>query len=98
MKDDKKRLTTASGRPYHENEDSMSAGPRGPVLIQDSFLFEKLAHFNRERIPERVVHAKGTGAFGKFTVTNDITKYTCASLFSRVGNECRVFIRFMATA
>lgn len=94
MKDDKKRLTTASGRPYHENEDSMSAGPRGPVLIQDSFLFEKLAHFNRERIPERVVHAKGTGAFGKFTVTNDITKYTCASLFSRVGNECRVFIRF----
>src|SRR5690606_5999165 len=91
---DKKRLTTASGRPYHENEDSMSAGPRGPVLIQDSFLFEKLAHFNRERIPERVVHAKGTGAFGKFTVTNDITKYTCASLFSRVGNECRVFIRF----
>lgn len=90
----KKKLTSASGIPYAANEDSMTAGPRGPVLLQDYILHEKLAHFNRERIPERVVHAKGTGAFGKFTVTNDITKYTKAKLFSKVGNECRVFLRF----
>ncbi len=90
----KKKLTTASGRPYFENEDSMTAGPRGPVLLQDYFLHEKMAHFNRERIPERIVHAKGTGAFGTFKVTGDITKYTKAKLFSKVGNECRVFVRF----
>lgn len=91
---DKKKLTTASGRPYFENEDSMTAGQRGPILLQDYYLHEKLGHFNRERIPERVVHAKGTGAFGTFKVTNDITKYTKAKLFSKVGNECRVFVRF----
>ena len=90
----KKKLTTAAGRPYFENEDSMTAGPRGPGLLQDYYLHEKLAHFNRERIPERVVHAKGTGAFGTFTVTGDITKYTRARLFSKVGNKCRVFVRF----
>lgn len=94
MKEEKKRLTTASGRPYFENEDSMTVGPRGPVLLQDHYLQEKLAHFNRERIPERVVHAKGTGAYGKFTVTKDISKYSSAALFSKVGNECRLFIRF----
>ncbi|MCK9400416.1 MAG: catalase [Bacteroidales bacterium] len=90
----KKKLTTASGRPFFENEDSMTAGPRGPILLQDFHLHEKLAHFNRERIPERVVHAKGTGAFGKFTITYDITKFTRAKLFSKVGNECRILIRF----
>lgn len=89
-----KKLTTASGRPYFENEDSLTAGPRGHILLQDHYLHEKLAHFNRERIPERVVHAKGTGAFGKFTVTKDITKYTKTKLFNKVGNECRVFLRF----
>lgn len=89
-----KKLTTASGRPYSENEDSMTAGRRGPVLLQDYYLQEKLAHFNRERIPERIVHAKGTGAFGKFTVTADITKYTRAKLFSKVGNSCKVLVRF----
>lgn len=94
MKEEKKRLTTASGRPYFENEDSMTVGPRGPVLLQDHYLQEKLAHFNRERIPERVVHAKGTGAYGKFTVTKDISKYSSAALFRKVGNECRLFIRF----
>ncbi|MDP4206839.1 MAG: catalase, partial [Bacteroidota bacterium] len=92
MKD--KKLTTASGKPYFENEDSMTVGPRGPILLQDFYLHEKLSHFNRERIPERVVHAKGTGAFGKFIVTHDISKYTRACLFSKVGNECRVFVRF----
>ncbi len=90
----KKKLTTASGRPYFENEDSMTAGPRGPVLLQDYYLHEKLAHFNRERIPERIVHAKGTGAYGTFKVTGDITSYTKAKLFAKVGNECRVFVRF----
>lgn len=89
-----RKLTTASGRPYFENEDSMTAGPRGPVLLQDFYLHEKLAHFNRERIPERVVHAKGTGAYGTFTVTGDITRYTKADIFSKVGNTCRVFVRF----
>jgi len=90
----RKKLTTASGIPYTENENSMTVGPRGPILLQDFILHEKMAHFNRERIPERVVHAKGTGAFGKFTITHDITKYTKAKLFSKIGNECRVFVRF----
>lgn len=90
----KEKLTTASGRPYFENEDSMTVGPKGPILLQDHYLHEKLAHFNRERLPERVVHAKGTGAFGTFKVTNDISKYTKAKLFNEVGKECRVFIRF----
>ena len=91
---EKKKLTTNSGRPYFENEDSMTVDPRGPILLQDYYLHEKLAHFNRERIPERVVHAKGTGAFGKFTVTGDISKYTKTKLFNKVGNECKVFVRF----
>ena len=91
---EKKKLTTASGRPYYENEDSMTAGPRGPVLLQDYYLHEKLAHFNRERIPERIVHAKGTGAFGTLEVTNDITKYTKAKIFSKIGKKCKVFVRF----
>lgn len=90
----KKKLTTASGRPYAEPENTMSAGPRGPLLLQDYFLHEDLAHFNRERIPERVVHAKGSGAFGTFTVTHDITAYTKAALFSAIGKETRVFARF----
>ncbi|OFY65165.1 MAG: catalase [Bacteroidetes bacterium RBG_13_43_22] len=89
-----KKLTTASGKPYFENEDSTTVGPRGPILLQDYYLHEKLAHFNRERIPERVVHAKGTGAYGTFKVTKDITKYTKAKLFSKTGNKCRVFVRF----
>ena len=80
---DQKKLTTASGIPYYHNEDSLSAGPRGPLLLQDFILHEKMAHFNRERIPERVVHAKGSGAYGTFTVTHDITKYTQAKLFAR---------------
>ena len=62
--------------------------------MQDYLLFEKMAQFNRERVPERVVHAKGSGAHGKFTVTNDITKYTSAKLFSKVGNTCETFARF----
>lgn len=94
MSEKKRKLTTASGRPYTENENSLTAGPRGPVLLQDYILHEKMAHFNRERIPERVVHAKGTGAYGTFTVTNDITQYTRAKLFDKAGKQTRVFVRF----
>ena len=92
--ENKKKLTTASGRPYAENENTMTAGPRGPILLQDFILHEKMAHFNRERIPERVVHAKGSGAFGTFTVTHDISKYTRAKVFSQFGKQTRVFLRF----
>jgi len=88
------KLTTASGRPYAENENSQTAGARGPILLQDYILHEKMAHFNRERIPERVVHAKGSGAHGTFTVTNDISKYTRAKIFSQVGKKTPMFLRF----
>jgi len=88
------KLTTASGIPYAENENSQTAGPRGPILLQDFILHEKMAHFNRERIPERVVHAKGSGAFGTFTVTHDISKYTKAKIFSHVGKETKMLLRF----
>jgi catalase len=90
----KKILTTASGRPYFEFENSMSVGNRGPILLQDYTLHEDMAHFNRERIPERVVHAKGAGAFGIFTVTHDITQYTKAKIFSEIGKQTKMFARF----
>lgn len=93
-KQQKRKLVTAVGRPYVHHEDTLSVGPRGPLLLQDFVFQEKLAHFDRERIPERVVHAKGTGAFGTFKVTHDITKYTRAKLFSKIGNNCKVFLRF----
>lgn len=92
--EDKKKLTTASGIPVTNNEDSMTVGPRGPILLQDFHLHEKMAHFNRERIPERVVHAKGSGAYGTLTVTNDITAYTKAKVFSEIGKKTRLFLRF----
>ncbi len=91
---EKKKLTTASGKPYFEFENSMTVGDRGPILLQDFLLHEDMAHFNRERIPERVVHAKGSGAFGTFTVTDDITQYTRAKIFSKVGKQTKMFIRF----
>lgn len=87
-------LTTASGIPVADNQNSISAGPRGPLLLQDFHLIEKLQHFNRERIPERVVHAKGSGAYGSFTVTHDITRYTRAKLFAGIGRRTEVFVRF----
>jgi catalase len=87
-------ITTASGIPVADNQNSITAGPRGPVLLQDFHLIEKLQHFNRERIPERVVHAKGSGAYGTFTVTHDITRYTKAKLFSAVGKQTETFVRF----
>ncbi|MGR0188599.1 catalase [Azospirillum aestuarii] len=87
-------LTTAAGIPVADNQNSLTAGPRGPVLMQDFHLIEKLAHFNRERIPERVVHAKGAGAYGVFRVTKDVTPYTAARFLSAVGKETEVFLRF----
>ncbi len=87
-------LTTASGIPVADNQNSLTAGPRGPVLMQDFHLIEKMAHFNRERIPERVVHAKGAGAFGAFTVTGDITRYTKAAVFCAIGKKTEVLVRF----
>ncbi len=89
-----KQLTTASGIPVADNQNSISAGPRGPLLLQDFHLIEKLQHFNRERIPERVVHAKGSGAYGSFTVTHDISAHTKAQLFSAIGKRTEVFVRF----
>jgi catalase len=91
-------LTTTAGAPVADNQNSITAGARGPVLIQDYQLLEKLAHQNRERIPERVVHAKGWGAHGTFTVTNDITKYTRASIFSQVGKKTDLIARFSTVA
>ncbi|MEH6527536.1 MAG: catalase [Sneathiella sp.] len=90
-------MTTTNGSPVADNQNSLTAGPRGPLLAQDWQLFEKHAHFNRERVPERVVHAKGSGAFGTLTVTEDITKYTKAKLFE-VGKQTEVFLRFSTVA
>jgi catalase len=94
----KNTLTTSTGAPVGDNQNSMTAGSRGPTLIQDVHLLEKLAHFNRERVPERVVHAKGAGAHGYFEVTNNLSKYTKASLFSAVGKRTPMFIRFSTVA
>ncbi|MDO5022274.1 MAG: catalase [Eubacteriales bacterium] len=88
----------AQGAPVANNQDAMTAGPRGPMVLQDRWFIEKMAHFDREVIPERRMHAKGSGAFGTFKVTHDITKYTKAKLFSKVGNECEIFARFSTVA
>ena len=93
-----KKLTSTAGAPVSNNQKSQTAGQRGPVLLQDYKLIEKLAHQNRERIPERVVHAKGWGAKGTFTVTNDISKYTCAKVFSEVGKKTPLLSRFSTVA
>ena len=98
MAKDKNPLTAASGAPIADNQNSLTAGPRGPLLVQDWQLFEKHAHFNRERIPERVVHAKGSGAYGTLTITNDITQYSKAKVFSKVGKKTECFLRFSTVA
>jgi catalase len=95
---EKRQLTTSAGIPVGDNQNALTAGPRGPLLVQDWQLFEKHAHFNRERIPERVVHAKGSGAYGTFTVTNDITRYTKAAIFAAVGRKTECFARFSTVA
>ena len=91
-------LTTQFGAPVPDNQNSLTAGPRGPLLSQDVWLNEKLANFVREVIPERRMHAKGSGAFGTFTVTHDVTKYTRAKIFSEVGKQTGMFARFTTVA
>ncbi|MED4283427.1 catalase KatA [Priestia megaterium] len=98
MKTNKNNLTTSSGAPVGDNQNSMTAGSRGPTLIQDVHLLEKLAHFNRERVPERVVHAKGAGAHGYFEVTNDVSAYTKTAFLSEVGKRTPLFVRFSTVA
>ena len=94
----KKGLTTGAGAPVVDNNNVVTAGPRGPMLLQDVWFLEKLAHFDREVIPERRMHAKGSGAYGKLTVTHDITRYTRAKLFSEVGKTTDLFLRFSTVA
>ena len=94
----KKKLTTNAGAPVVDNQNIMTAGPRGPALLQDVWFLEKLAQFDREVIPERRMHAKGSGAFGTFTVTHDITQYTRAKVFSEIGKKTELFVRFSTVA
>ncbi len=95
---EKMKLTTAAGKPVSDNQNVQTAGQPGPVLLQDPWLIEKLAHFDRELIPERRMHAKGSGAYGTFIVTNDITQYTRAALFAEVGKKTDCFLRFSTVA
>ena len=95
---DTKKLTTNAGCPVAHNQNVMTAGPRGPQLLQDVWFLEKLAHFDREVIPERRMHAKGSGAYGTFTVTHDITQYTRAKIFSAIGKKTDLFARFTTVA
>ena len=95
---DNKKLTTVVGAPVSDNQNALTAGKRGPMLLQDVWFLEKLAHFDREVIPERRMHAKGSGAFGDFTVTHDISKYTKAKIFSKIGKKTELFMRFSTVA
>ncbi|MET0300832.1 MAG: catalase, partial [Flavitalea sp.] len=92
------KLTTRAGAPVPDNQNILTAGSRGPALLQDIWFLEKMAHFDRELIPERRMHAKGSGAYGVFRVTHDITDYTKADIFSIIGKETEVFVRFSTVA
>jgi catalase len=92
------KLTRTTGAPVPDNQNVQTAGPKGPMLMQDFWFLEKMANFDREVIPERRMHAKGSGAFGTFTVTHDITKYTKASIFSTIGKKTDMFVRFSTVA
>ena len=93
-----KKLTTAAGCPVVDNQNVMTAGPRGPQLLQDVWFLEELAHFDREVIPERSMHAKGSAAYGTFAVTNDITRYSTARIFPQVGKQTELFSRMSTGA
>lgn len=95
---EEKFLTHENGAPVSDNTNSLTAGKHGPILLEDAWLIEKLAHFDREVIPERRMHAKGSGAYGHFTVTHDVTSYTCAKVFSEIGKQTDVFVRFSTVA
>ncbi|GHS96404.1 catalase [Bacteroidia bacterium] len=92
------KLTTQAGAPVADNQNIQTAGPHGPALMQNAWAMEKLAHFNRERIPERIVHAKGSGAHGTLTITHDITPYTKAAIFGKIGKQTPLFIRISTVA
>src|SRR3954468_16382583 len=97
----KKRPTTAtsnSGIPVANEDQSLTAGPNGPTVLHDAHVVQKMQHFNRERTPERVVHAKGSGAHGFFEVTEDVTQWTNASFLSEVGKRTPMFARFSTVA
>ncbi len=96
--ENKKKLTRTTGAPVPDNQNVQTAGPRGPMLMQDFWFLEKMAHFDREVIPERRMHAKGSGAFGTFTVSHDITQYTKASIFAEIGKKTDMFVRFSTVA
>ena len=89
---------TESGAPAPSDRNSLTLGADGPILLHDHHFLNQMAHFNRERVPERNVHAKGSGAYGTFRVTHDITQYTRAAIFDQVGNECEMFARFSTVA
>ena len=93
-----KKLTNNGGAPVSDNQNVLTAGARGPMLLQDVWFLEKLAHFDREVIPERRMHAKGSGAYGTFTVTHDITQYSKANIFSEIGKKTELFSRFSTVA
>ena len=95
---DKKKLTSENGRPIADNQNVQTSGLRGPISAQDPWYLEKIAHFDREVIPERRMHAKGSGAFGTFTVTNDISEFTRASIFSEIGKQTPCLVRFSTVA
>src|SRR5690554_1105065 len=98
MKDKKPKLTRTTGAPVADNQNAQTAGPRGPMLMQDAWFLEKMAHFDREVIPERRMHAKGSGAFGTFKVTHDINQYSKAKIFNKVGQKNDIFARFSTVA
>lgn len=95
---DKTNLTNEAGAPVVNNQISQTAGPDGPIILQDNHLIEKLAQFDRERIPERVVHAKGSGAYGVFKVTKNISQFTKTSFLNTIDKETEVFVRFSTVA
>src|SRR6266487_1717031 len=97
MTDHRPRTTTDAGTPAPSDEFSQSAGPDGPLLLQDHYLIQKMAQFNRERVPERVVHAKGGGAYGELTITEDVSQFTKAGLFAP-GTRTDLLIRFSTVA
>src|SRR5690606_3914071 len=98
MEEKKEKLTRQTGAPVPDNQNVQTAGPRGPLLMQDYWFLEKMANFDREVIPERRMHAKGSGAFGTFTVTHDITPYTKAEIFNEIGKQTEMFARFSTVA
>src|SRR5690606_18929141 len=98
MEDKNPKLTRQTGAPVSDNQNVQTAGPRGPMLMQDAWFLEKMANFDREVIPERRMHAKGSGAFGTVTLTHDISKYTKANIFSKVGKKTEMCSRFSTVA